>query len=150
MLLRPALFALSTLLLFAQPDPWQASELLPPAALAATLRTPGVKPAILFVGFPVLYKSTRIPGSMMTGPGARPNGIELLRQAVAKLPKNKEIVIYCGCCPFSECPNVRPAFAFLKQMGYTKVKVLAIPTNLSTDWVSKGYPTEKAAGITGS
>ena len=74
----------------------------------------------------------------------------MLEQAVAKLPKDKELAIYCGCCPFSQCPNVRPAFALLKQMGYTKVKVLSIPTNLSTDWVSKGYPTEKAAGITGS
>jgi hypothetical protein len=28
-------------------------------------------------------------------------------------------------------------------MGFTNLKVLAIPTDLPTDWVQKGYGTEK-------
>lgn len=146
---RVILFAAATLVLVAQSESIRPSEIVQPAALAATLKAQGSKPAIIFVGFPVLYKSTRIPGALLAGPGARPAGIAMLQEAVAKLPKNKEIVLYCGCCPFTACPNVRPALRVLKAMGYTSVKVLDIRENMSTDWVAKGYPTEKTAGTTG-
>jgi hypothetical protein len=42
-----------------------------------------------------------------------------------------------------KCPNIRPAFAALHEMGFTKVRVVSIPTNFKTDWIDKGYPTEK-------
>jgi hypothetical protein len=29
-------------------------------------------------------------------------------------------------------------------MGFTNVKVVMIETNLHTDWIEKGYPSEKA------
>jgi thiosulfate/3-mercaptopyruvate sulfurtransferase len=151
MIRRAFLLSVSTLLLLAQQaEPWKSLDLMQPEALANILRGPGPKPTILFVGFPVLYKSTRIPGAIMTGPGARSMGIDLMKQAVAKLPKNADIVMYCGCCPIGQCPNVRPAFQALKEMGYTKVRLVMMNTNMHTDWVSKGYPTEKAAGTSGS
>jgi hypothetical protein len=62
---------------------------------------------------------------------------------VQGLARNRFIVIYCGCCPWSDCPNVRPAYEALHSLGFTKLKVLYIPDNLGTDWVSKGYPVEK-------
>lgn len=150
MIWRTTLFLLAILTLLAQSTPWKSSETLEPAAFAAMLKAPGEKPAILYVGFPVLYRGTHIPGAVLAGPAARPEGIDLIRQAVAKLPKNRNIVLYCGCCPFDRCPNVRPAFELLKQMGYTNVKLVIMPTNLHTDWVSKGYPVEKPAGAFGS
>jgi len=52
-------------------------------------------------------------------------------------------VIYCGCCPWSHCLNVKPAYEALHNMGFRKLKVLYIADNLGTDWVSKGYPVEK-------
>ncbi len=133
----------------ADDDPFGPGDLIQPETLAARLRSNNSKPAVLFVGFPVLYRSTKIPGAIMTGPAAKSEGIQLLKNAVASMPKNREIVLYCGCCPWSHCPNVRPAFKAMKEWGYTNVKVLSIPTNLATDWVSKGYPTEKAAGTSG-
>jgi len=50
------------------------------------------------------------------------------------------MVIYCGCCPFTKCPNIRPAFQQLKKMGFTNVKVLDLPVNLQTNWIAIGYP----------
>jgi thiosulfate/3-mercaptopyruvate sulfurtransferase len=143
MILRFAAFLLAALTVFAQGEPWKSADLMPPAELAARLKSAGPKPLILYVGFPVLYRSTRIPGAVLTGPLNRPEGVTALKQAVAGLPKDKEIVIYCGCCPFEQCPNIRPGFRALREMGFTKVRLVDLPTNLSTDWVSKGYPTEK-------
>jgi hypothetical protein len=62
---------------------------------------------------------------------------------VAKEPRDREIVIYCGCCPWEKCPNIRPAFAALQEMGFTHVKALYVPDNLAKDWIGKGFPTDK-------
>jgi hypothetical protein len=37
---------------------------------------------------------------------------------------------------------VRPAYDELRKLGFTKVTVLALPTNTSKDWIAKGYPVE--------
>ena len=100
---------------------------------------------LIYVGFPVLYKGAHIPGAILAGPVAKPEGLKALENAAANAPKNAQIVLYCGCCPFTQCPNVRPAFKRLREMGYTNVKLVIIPTNLATDWIAKGYPIEKAA-----
>jgi hypothetical protein len=42
----------------------------------------------------------------------------------------------------ARCPNVRPAFQVLKEMGFTRVRVLNIATNMAADWYGKGYPSE--------
>lgn len=125
-----------------QSDPWPAGAVVAPAALAAQLKTASA-PHILYVGFPVLFKGAHIPGATFAGPCSKPEGLDLLTQSVKSLAHNAEIVIYCGCCPFVRCPNVRPAYQALKDAGYTNVKVLELETNLHTDWVEKGYPTEK-------
>jgi len=44
-----------------------------------------------------------------------------------------------------KCPNVRPAYRTLKEMGFTNVRVLNIPTNMNADWYSKNYPTEEGS-----
>ncbi len=129
---------------FAEQDPWKDSDLIQPQSLAARLTDAGAtKPLILYVGFPVLYRSSHIPGAILAGPVSKPEGLEALRQAVAKLPRTSDIVIYCGCCPFDHCPNVRPAFSELRRLGFERVTLLSIPTNMSKDWISKGYPTQK-------
>jgi thiosulfate/3-mercaptopyruvate sulfurtransferase len=90
-----------------------------------------------------VYRGAHIPGAIMAGPGSQAEGVESLKKAVHELPRNGEIVLYCGCCPFVRCPNVRPAYTALREMGFSHVKVIAIETNLHTDWVAKGYPVEK-------
>jgi rhodanese-related sulfurtransferase len=126
-------------------EPWQSADEMQPAAFAAQLTGSASKPLILYVGFPVLYKAARIPGAILAGPVGKPDGLASLKQAVASVPKDRQIVLYCGCCPFAQCPNMRPAFKTLHDLGYSNVKVVVIPTNLATDWIAKGYPIEKAA-----
>ena len=114
-----------------------------PKDLAAQLQSKGAKPALFHVGFPVMYRGKHIPASIYAGAGSKDEGLAALRTAVANLPRTQELVVYCGCCPFDKCPNVRPAVALLKQMGFTNVKVLDIPTNFGADWVDHGYPVEE-------
>ncbi len=130
-------------------DPWKAGDLMPAAALAGQLKS-GSKPKLYHVGFNVLYRSKHIPGSVYAGPGSKEEGIEALKRAVSRLPKDAEIVIYCGCCPFDHCPNVRPAYQALAQAGYHHVKVLDIPDNFTHDWIEKGYPVEAGSAATSS
>ena len=117
-----------------------------PGEVAAQLAAKGTHPVIVQVGPIVLYRAKHIPGAIYAGPGARPEGLELLRQAVAKLPRDREIIVYCGCCPWDHCPNIKPAMELLKQMGFTRVKALYIPTNMVKDWFDPGYPAETGAG----
>ena len=136
---------LAALVCFSQPapDPWPKSAIVEPAMLATTLQSPLAKePVILCVAFPVLYKSKHIRGAIFAGQGSKAEGIEELKKAVADLPKDSDLVLYCGCCPMEKCPNIRPAYRTLKELGFTKVRVLNIPTNMNTDWYTKNYPTE--------
>jgi len=122
-------------------DPWTANDLVQPKDVAAHLKGP----LVLHVGFNVLYRAAHITGTEYAGPGSKPEGIELLKKAVANEPRDREIILYCGCCPWEKCPNIRPAFAALHDMGFTRVKAMVIPENLKTDWIDKGYPAEKRA-----
>src|SRR5215213_2917890 len=78
--------------------------LVQPAEIAASMAK--TKPAVFYVGPNVLYRSKHIPGAVFAGPGSGPAGIALLKAGVQKLPKDREIVIYCGCCPWDRCPNM--------------------------------------------
>jgi thiosulfate/3-mercaptopyruvate sulfurtransferase len=100
---------------------------------------------VIHVGFPVLYRSAHITGTNFAGPGSKEEGIADLKKAVAGQPHDRNIILYCGCCPFDKCPNIRPAVAALHAMGFTHVKAMMIETNLKTDWIDKGYPTDKRA-----
>jgi 3-mercaptopyruvate sulfurtransferase SseA len=125
------------------PDPWTAADLIEPAQFAARLKGPAAKaPTIYYVGFGVLYRSKHIPGAEFVGPGGKQEGLQALREAALKHARTDEIVIYCGCCPWERCPNLRPAFVMLRELGFKRVRVLSLPTSFLTDWVEKGYPFE--------
>ncbi len=125
-------------------DPWTSGELLQPAELAKAIES-GHAPIILSAAFPVLYRGKHIVHAINAGPTSKPEGIEALKNAVANLPKDADVVIYCGCCPMLKCPNIRPAYRTLKELGFTHVRVLNLETNLHQDWVAKGYPAEGSA-----
>jgi thiosulfate/3-mercaptopyruvate sulfurtransferase len=125
-------------------EPWTDADVRQPESLAKDLQS-GRHPLILYVGFPILYKGAHIPGAILAGPGSQPNGLDAMQHALAEVPKDREIVLYCGCCPFDHCPNIRPAFEKIREWGYSKVSLVVMPTNFHTDWVEKGYPVEKPA-----
>ena len=121
-----------------------SAQLINPEDLVKILQAPkGEKPLILNVGPHLLYMQAHIPSSEYIGAGSDSQGIESLRRRVKPLPHNTFIVLYCGCCPWSHCPNVRPAYNELHKAGFTNVKVLYIADNFGTDWVYKGYPAIK-------
>jgi rhodanese-related sulfurtransferase len=135
-------FGVSTLAFQASAIP--ASRLIQPEDLVKMLQAPkATKPLTIQVGSRVLYQEAHIPGSEYIGPASREVGLADLRKRAESLPKDTYIVLYCGCCPWSYCPNVKPADDLLQSMGFTNVKVLYIAGNFGTDWVEKGYPVAK-------
>lgn len=125
-------------------DPWTTKDLVKPQIIAAEIANEqSPRPTIVFVGFPVLYRGAHVPGAILAGPASKPEGLEALRDALRQVPRNAEIVVYCGCCPFVKCPNIRPAYTALHAMGFSRVKVMTLETNFHTDWTAKGYPVTK-------
>lgn len=121
-----------------------AAELLQPKELVQLLRSSsGEEPLILQVGSHVLYAEAHIPGSEYAGAAGQEAGLQALRDRVKELKRNRLLVIYCGCCPWSKCPNIRPAYQQLHALGFTRVKVLYLADNFGVNWVNEGYPIAK-------
>jgi rhodanese-related sulfurtransferase len=139
------LLSLSLLFLFSffsgkaqNPVNWTNEQLLEAADLAAMLAVDKDLPVIYSVG-----PGAPIPHSVYIGMTNDSTHMDNLKKQVSKLPKNAAIVLYCGCCPFEHCPNVRPAIAALKELQFTNYKLLNLPKNLKADWIDKGYPVVK-------
>ena len=124
-----------------------SDALMQPEELAGLLsKSNRPRPTLIYVGFHPLFVGAHIQGAIFAGPDSKPEGIEQLKAVVRNIPRKHAIVVYCGCCPFDKCPNVRPAYRALKELGFEHARVVHIPANLHTDWVEKGYPTTKGAG----
>jgi len=117
--------------------PWKSVELMEPGELNA---------AITAKKAPVIFNTGTvedIKGAIHIGSINEPANLEKFKAALASHSKNTEVVIYCGCCPFGKCPNIRPAYKQLKDMGYTNIKVLNLYVNLRQNWTTEGYPLAK-------
>lgn len=127
-------------------NPWKPSQVIKADQLVKILSKKSAhKPLILQVGFKFLYENGHIKNSVWAGPAYQPEGINRLKEAVKNVSKTRSIVIYCGCCPWTECPNIRPAFSTLEKLGFKDIKVLYIPKNFAHDWIKKGYPITKGS-----
>lgn len=139
-------FAFIFLLLFSitiqaqvKQEPWTDAQLMPTQELADKINTSGKdKPLIINIG-----PQSVIKGSVDVGPGKEKENISKLEKTLSKVDKKQEVVIYCGCCPFEKCPNIRPAFNELKELGFANAKLLNIPKNIKVDWIDKGYPVNQ-------
>lgn len=120
-----------------QPEPWLPAQLMEPSDLADKINHPSVgsQPLIISIG-----PAATIKTSVGVGPGSEAENRAKLVQLLRNEPKTRAIVIYCGCCPFAKCPNVRPAFTTLNELGFKNHKLLNLAKNLKTDWIDKGYP----------
>lgn len=119
-----------------QVNNWTKEQLMAPALLAKNIKENKQLPIILSVGPMAL-----IPHSTDLGAASETENLEKLKKELSKLPKDTSIVIYCGCCPFPRCPNVRPAIELLKKMNFTNFHLLNLPVSIKADWIDKGYPT---------
>lgn len=125
--------------LFAQnAENWTSKELTEPSTLAATLKAGKDVPVIFSVG-----PSAVIPNSVDIGMVKDEKNLDEFKKRLSKLPKSANILIYCGCCPYEHCPNVRPAIAVLQSMQFTNYHLLDLPKNIKADWIAKGYPVKE-------
>ena len=130
------LFLVALLGFTLQQEPWRNDQLLSPADLAAAIKDSAKEqPLIISVG-----PSAVIPKSVDIGAAHEGNNMKTLENHLSKVSKEKEIVLYCGCCPFNKCPNIRPAFTLLTTMGFKNHKLLNLPRNVKADWIDAGYP----------
>jgi hypothetical protein len=151
-ILRPAAFGvllLGALLVpvaahAAAADTVAVADRMQPAELAPLLALPqDQRPVLLHVGFKALYHTAHIAGSTYAGPGSKPEGLRALKAALQPLPRDRQVVLYCGCCPWKDCPNVRPAFRTARAMGFKHVRVLYLAKNLRQSGLDQGLPESK-------
>ncbi len=118
-----------------KPVNWTSDQLMQPFQLAQMMQNNKPLPVIYSVG-----PGAVIPHSVDIGSVKEKENLNEFKNQLGKLLKDAAIVVYCGCCPFDPCPNVRPAVATLKEMKFTNYKLLNLEHNIKTDWLDKGYP----------
>jgi hypothetical protein len=116
---------------------WTSDQLLEPSDLSAAIKADKNIPVIFSIG-----PGAIIPHSRDIGMIKDAENMKKFKDELSALPKDTAIVIYCGCCPFEHCPNIRPAMQLLKDMKFTNYKLLDLPHNIKIDWISKGLPTQ--------
>jgi hypothetical protein len=120
-------------------EPWTQQQLLEPDDLAKSLNnSKSPQPIVYSIGPQAIIKN-----SIDIGPTVEKANLKKLKQQLVELPKDAGIIIYCGCCPFNKCPNIRPAFGLLNEMGFKNHKLLNLPHNIKVDWIDKGYPVNE-------
>ncbi len=119
------------------PVNWTSDQLIEPSELAPSIKSNKEIPIIFSIG-----PGAIIPHSKDMGMIKEEDNMKKFKEQLLNLPKDTQIVVYCGCCPYEHCPNVRPAIQLLKDMKFTNYKLLDLPHNIKIDWINKGYPTE--------
>jgi len=134
----PILFVCNITSQAQNPANWIRKQLIEPSALADAITSKTDVPIIISVG-----PGAVIPNSIDVGMASTQEGLDSLKTRLNTIAKDQKIVIYCGCCPFEHCPNVRPAIDVLKQMNFTNYFLLNLPHNIKIDWIEQGYPVAK-------
>jgi thiosulfate/3-mercaptopyruvate sulfurtransferase len=126
-------------------NPWTPAQVVEPADLVKELANSKAsdKPIVVCVGFRTYFIGAHVPGAVLRGPTNLPQGIDDLKKWAQDIPRSANLIVYCGCCPLSGCPNIKPAFIALRDMGFKRLRVLPVPNSFAVDWVEKGYPVEK-------
>jgi hypothetical protein len=129
------LFILAMQVKAQNPENWTKDQLIQPSELARILQDNKDIPVIFSVG-PGAY----VPHSTDIGMVKEKENLDKLKAQLKNLKKDQRIVVYCGCCPFDRCPNVRPAIQLLKDMKFTNYALLNLEHNIKIDWINQGYP----------
>jgi thiosulfate/3-mercaptopyruvate sulfurtransferase len=118
-------------------EPWKKEQLMQPEDLAKKINESNKKPLIINIG-----PSGLIKGAVDIGPTQDQENLIMLKKFLSDKGPEEEVVVYCGCCPFKDCPNIRPAFYLINQMNFVNAKLLDINQNLRVNWIENGYPLE--------
>ncbi|MEO6305339.1 MAG: rhodanese-like domain-containing protein [Bacteroidia bacterium] len=117
---------------------WKKEQLMPTKELADKINTNAKDKPLIFNMGPM----DNIKSAVFIGRGTSVTGIEKLKSEVMMENKNRVIVVYCGCCSYASCPNIKPAYDALISAGFKNAKVLELPEGIAPDWIAKGYPME--------
>ena len=128
-----------TVISYSQTPLWSKEQLRPTKELADKINTNAKdKPLVLNVGPMELIK-----GAVDVGRATSVTGIEKIKSTLAMENKNRTVVVYCGCCSYASCPNIKPAYDAVISAGFKNAKVLELPEGIKPDWVAKDYPMEQ-------
>ncbi len=117
---------------------WKKEQLMLTIELSTKIKTNAKdKPLIFNVG-----PMENIKGAVAVGAATNVTFGSKIQSYLTMESKTKPIVVYCGCCSYASCPNIKPAYDYLIGQGFKNTKVLELPDGIKPDWVAKGYPTE--------
>lgn len=122
-----------------QTPTWTKEQLMPAKELATKIQTNAKDKPIIFNVGPM----ENIKGAIAVGAATNLTFSSRVASELAMENKTKAIVVYCGCCSYSSCPNIKPAYDALIAQGFKNTKVLELPVGIKPDWVAKGYPLER-------
>lgn len=132
------LFGFGLINTYAQAPVWKKEQLMSTSDLSIKIKTNSKdKPLIFNVG-----PMENIKGAIEVGAATNVTFGSKVISHLTMENKTKSIVVYCGCCSYSSCPNIKPAYDYLIAQGYKNTKVLELPEGIKPDWVAKGYPVE--------
>jgi hypothetical protein len=117
---------------------WKEKQLIKPEVLAERIQKGDTLNLLILNTGPV----EDIKGAVNIGAVEDAKNQARLKEYLKHIPRNKEVILYCGCCPLSVCPNLHPAYDALKAMKFSNYKVLRLTQDLQEDWIDKGYPVQ--------
>ena len=133
------LITASTTFCFSQAPLWAKDQLMPTKDLAEKIKTNAKdKPIVLNIG-----PMENIKTAIFVGRATSVTAVEKIKATLAMENKNKAVVVYCGCCSYASCPNIKPAYDAVISLGFKNTKVLELPEGIKPDWVAKDYPMEE-------
>ena len=122
-----------------QTPTWKKEQLMSTIELANKIKlNTKDKPLIFNVG-----PMENIKDAIAVGAATNLTFASQMQSTLAMENKTKAIVVYCGCCSYASCPNIKPAYDILIAQGFKNTKVLELPEGIKPDWVAKGFPMEK-------
>lgn len=121
-----------------QAPTWKKEQLMSTKELADKITTNAKdKPLIFNVG-----PMENIKGAVAVGAATNITFSNRMEAVLAMESKTRQVVVYCGCCSYASCPNIKPAYDKLMAQGFKNTKVLELPEGIKPDWVAKNYPME--------
>lgn len=123
----------------AQTPVWTKEQLMPTKELSDKIKTNAKDKPIIFNVGPM----ENIKTAVFVGRATSATCVEKMKSTLSMENKTKSVVVYCGCCSYASCPNIKPAYDALIGMGFKNTKVLELPEGIKPDWVAKEYPMEE-------